>query len=866
MPTTWIRSASTVGADVQYQLTDFQLDASAKLVARIRSSQEAFDSSGELSAIVLSAITGAGKTVIATAVIEELLFGGDTSSGDPDTTILWVTDDPSLNQQTMEKMQAASEKLWDLRIIGQGARINQEHFDPGVVYFLNIQAASRTATISNRTDTQRFTIWETIENTVKSMGSRFVVVVDEAHRGLGTPGRDSYTIVNRIIDGPRRVPVFVGISATTQKLLHSLANQPLTDPRTVKTVQVPVAAVQESGLVKDLIQLYSPDVSDKGALADTTLIREAVRRTRDFEARWAAYTESQKERPVAPALIIQLGNTPGVAEIAEIVDAVLSEWEGLRSLAIVNTFGERSNIDLGGSRVVTYMAPHEIQDASDVRVVLAKEAITTGWDCPRAEVLVSLRTVHDHTSIAQLIGRIVRQPLARRIDTDDSLNKVFCFLPNFDPQGVQQVVAQFADPESELPQLRASRTVLTYRRRTGADPVATRLAALPSYDVPSQVPAPDSRRLNGLAAELAFDAIYPEAPLEARRLINIALDGEQQRLGAELDVLRTGVEMLGIRMTEITTAGDVTESLISSEGALRDERNVDAVYRESARRLRDGIANGYWDYLVDKDETQAFQHKVTVAALGCDAFAVQAVQERAAAIVKQWFEKFGKAIAELPDTRQVAYDRLRKQSREPERTQVAVADLVEEAQAVSGEEELTDAALLEYFRSDSNNRWDGHLYVDAEDGRYWANLNDDEAEALTVELGSDASTAWYRNPPSGRRSLTVPYERDGRWYALHPDFLVFRSAGDDVTATIVDPHGDYLSDSTARLLGMLEYADQHSSEYGAIWPITRISGKLRGIPLQLEATRTAVRAAVANLPMGDSLESIFLTHGVEFAK
>ena len=64
--------------------------------------------------------------------------------------------------------------------------------------------------------------------------------------------------------------------------------------------------------------------------------------------------------------------------------------------------------------------------------MLAKEAISTGWDCPRAEVLFSERPAKDATHIAQIIGRMVRQPLAQRIATDDALNSVTCYLPLFD--------------------------------------------------------------------------------------------------------------------------------------------------------------------------------------------------------------------------------------------------------------------------------------------------------------------------------------------------------------------------------------------------------------------------------------------------
>ena len=59
-----------------------------------------------------------------------------------------------------------------------------------------------------------------------------------------------------------------------------------------------------------------------------------------------------------------------------------------------------------------------------MRILIAKDAISTGWDCPRAEVLVSFRPAKDHTHITQLLGRMVRNPLARRIPGDERLNGV----------------------------------------------------------------------------------------------------------------------------------------------------------------------------------------------------------------------------------------------------------------------------------------------------------------------------------------------------------------------------------------------------------------------------------------------------------
>ena len=61
-------------------------------------------------------------------------------------------------------------------------------------------------------------------------------------------------------------------------------------------------------------------------------------------------------------------------------------------------------------RLIWMMHPQRVQDQAHVRVLIAKDAISTGWDCPRAEVLVSFRPARDNTHITQLLGRMVRNP------------------------------------------------------------------------------------------------------------------------------------------------------------------------------------------------------------------------------------------------------------------------------------------------------------------------------------------------------------------------------------------------------------------------------------------------------------------------
>jgi type III restriction enzyme len=63
-----------------------------------------------------------------------------------------------------------------------------------------------------------------------------------------------------------------------------------------------------------------------------------------------------------------------------------------------------------------------------VRYIITKQALQEGWDCPFAYILTILTNPSSQLSITQLVGRILRQPFARKTkikDLDESY--VFCY-------------------------------------------------------------------------------------------------------------------------------------------------------------------------------------------------------------------------------------------------------------------------------------------------------------------------------------------------------------------------------------------------------------------------------------------------------
>ena len=75
---------------------------------------------------------------------------------------------------------------------------------------------------------------------------------------------------------------------------------------------------------------------------------------------------------------------------------------------------------MGGLKI-HHVDASDIADNKKIRVVFFKENLSTGWDCPRAETMMSFRHAQDATYIAQLLGRMIRTPLQSHIKVDETL-------------------------------------------------------------------------------------------------------------------------------------------------------------------------------------------------------------------------------------------------------------------------------------------------------------------------------------------------------------------------------------------------------------------------------------------------------------
>ena len=396
--------------------------------------------------VSFTAPTGAGKTIIMASLIESIFFGDETYSEQQNAVIIWLSDSPQLNEQSKLKIDSKADKIR----LGQCVTVTEDSFDKevfedGYIYFLNTQKLSKTSNLTKKGDGRNYTIWETIANTVREKSDRLYFIIDEAHRGMqGREAGKATTIMQKFLKGSEEdnispMPVVIGMSATTQRFNMLVEGTSSTIHKSV----VSADEVRASGLLKDRIVITYPD--EGSVNNDMAILQAAADDWKEKWDHWYQYCYEQHYAYVNPVFVIQVLNGSGNRISDTDLDDCLQKIEertGFRfeTGQVVHTFGQtNASISINGIDV-PYEEPSRISDDRNIRVVFFKENLSTGWDCPRAETMMSFRRANDATYIAQLLGRMVRTPMQMHIQVDDILNDVHLYLPYFNESTVKDVV------------------------------------------------------------------------------------------------------------------------------------------------------------------------------------------------------------------------------------------------------------------------------------------------------------------------------------------------------------------------------------------------------------------------------------------
>jgi hypothetical protein len=849
---------------MKFTLKDYQEEAVKDVLINLKKAARRWREDKDKHAFSLTATTGAGKTVMAAAVFEALFHGDDNIDLEPDpaAVVIWFSDDPSLNEQSRFRLLEASDRISISDLIVVQNTFQREKLEAGKIYFLNTQKLNKSSLLVRghdssddgiekdgqirlMPDSRSYTIWDTIQNTIADPALTLYLVLDEAHRGMravgGAGASEKTTIVKRLINGSGSVPgipVVWGISATVERFNAAMAE--MQSRATLPNVIVDSAKVQASGLLKDTIVLDAPKEAGQ---FDTVLVRRGTEKLKQISAAWEAYAQQQDDADtVLPLMVLQVPNTPDYNEIGRALDTIFAHWPEMPEDAVAHVFGEHTAQAFGG-HIIPYISPERVQESTWVRVLIAKDAISTGWDCPRAEVMVSFRPATDKTHITQLLGRMVRTPLARRIPGNERLNAVECLLPFFDEASVKDVAKALmsgGDGGEDLP----GRRVLVdpaEMRPNPAIPEAAweKLVSLPSQTLPKRQARP-IKRLTSLAHELAADGLLPGAGKLAHAEMHKVLQGARGRYKDEITTARKSVLTVeGKSLKADLKAGEMT---FDDFLEVADYAVIEDAYRRAGRAISPDIATTYSDFLARSEgdpedlEGSLIEAHVTVAALGLVPDVKGMLEAEAEKLATQWLTRYRVEIKSLSDERQEVYRQIREMSANP--MDVDLARPTSWMQPTSTREANGTETPLPRFEK--------HLLC-GDDGLFPGDFNSWEGEVVKAELARAGTVGWYRNPSrASQDSLGVIYDDGDGPKIVRPDFVFFSQLPNgSIVADIVDPHGIQFGDAIPKLKGLAHYAETFGDQYRRIEAVAKIGEKFRVLDMMEDTTRTAVATATS---------------------
>lgn len=355
--------------------------------------------SGQRKTLIFKAPTGSGKTVMASQLLadltEELQSRGDSPY--QQVAFIWIAPN-KLHQQSYFKMKNYFTETRLLKPVMYDELDQSEGtIKPGEILFVNWESINKEKNVMVRDSEQNASLYEITRRTQVEQGLPIVVVIDEEHLFWSKSADKSAKVLQKI--NPK---VEIRISAT---------------PKTGADHRVTVnreEVVKEEMIKKQVV--LNPDITkgynDENEL-NIHLIQCALQKRKLL-----AEAYKKEGTNINPLLLIQLPNDTSesmTSEDSAIADLVKTYLGTVQDITIDNQklavwlSGEKANLD--GLE----------QPDNMTEVLLFKQAIALGWDCPRAAVLLIFRKLESNQFTIQTVGRILRMP-EQRFYKNDLLN------------------------------------------------------------------------------------------------------------------------------------------------------------------------------------------------------------------------------------------------------------------------------------------------------------------------------------------------------------------------------------------------------------------------------------------------------------
>ncbi len=348
--------------------------------------------------IIFKAPTGSGKTFMMSQYIEQMIKERENE----DICFLWISiGKGGLHKQSFNSLKKIFSGFPICYLLEEEFSGSRKTIDKNEVVVVNwgklVNKDGQTGEWKNTLmkDKETTNFRELVKNT-KNARTKIILIIDESHT-----------------------------SSSSERALEirDLINADL-------TIEMSATPILKEGQYNEKIEVLSNDVIDEGMIKKEIIVNENIDKIDDnditsqelimevaFNKRIQLKKQMEKEgADINPLCLVQIPTGQDGEDKRNFIESFLAE----------------KNITVDNHKLAVWLSEEKVNlevlenNVSEVEFVIFKQAIDTGWDCPRAQILIRFREIQSEIFELQTIGRILRMPEAKHYN-NDNLNKAFIY-------------------------------------------------------------------------------------------------------------------------------------------------------------------------------------------------------------------------------------------------------------------------------------------------------------------------------------------------------------------------------------------------------------------------------------------------------
>lgn len=332
--------------------------------------------------IVFKAPTGSGKTYMVSQALTQMVKENPEIA----FAFIWI----SVNNLHEQSLNSLSRYFEDEQLLDciTNTDLNNNTIEQNQIMFINWESINKENSLFRVDNEQNWNLQSVVENT-KDIGNTIVLLIDESHRNASTDkSKELIDIIK-----PRLI---IEVTATPKSSSGTL-------------IDIPLKEVIDEGMIKKEVRIN--DEKPSSIKSNEDVLRLALRKRTQL---CTAYKSLCKN--INPLMLIQIPNKRAN-------DVINPEDEIIEFLSKEGLTVQNGKVALWLSEDHRNKEEVELND-SPVQVLIFKEAIALGWDCPRASILFLQREWNNerYEFNIQTLGRIMRMPEQTHYDDKPELN------------------------------------------------------------------------------------------------------------------------------------------------------------------------------------------------------------------------------------------------------------------------------------------------------------------------------------------------------------------------------------------------------------------------------------------------------------